>query len=387
MTKASVYIATTNGPVQIELISAENIPRSEVVLSGDFVPLDDLSSEYHHFVTGSGPVSRAFGPFNSQSFHMEISAPIDSGRSWHLAALIAHAFNNKQKLTTANESPDKIVLATGRIENSFEITSEHIEQKLEKSDALFRYARDQNIPIEIIGPKNKFPKNFEEDNISIKEIENAYEALDFFQLEYQQHNDAITNNREDSNNQYPKKVRPWWAAVLLLSIIFGFSISQMMDKEPFSSAFEEVTRILNSSSQNELTGNEIPVNKIETVSVKVFEVRPAENSNCAEIHLAKKSGKLTLLNKHSNKILQSPITKNLCGISVWFDQDDKNNLLILKMESGNFAGLDKENIELRSGQNNFFYIPRNVRNKIAYSLILKKDEEKSIITRREIVSQ
>ena len=128
MTKASVYIATTNGPVQIELISAENIPRSEVVLSGDFVPLDDLSSEYHHFVTGSGPVSRAFGPFNSQSFHMEISAPIDSGRSWHLGALIAHAFNNKQKLATASESPDKIILATGRIENSFEIISEHIGQ-------------------------------------------------------------------------------------------------------------------------------------------------------------------------------------------------------------------------------------------------------------------
>ena len=61
--------------------------------------------------------------------------------------------------------------------------------------------------------------------------------------------------------------------------------------------------------------------------------------------------------------------------------------LILKMESGNFAGLDKENIELRPSQNNFFYIPRNARNKIAYSLILKKDEEKSIITRHEIVSQ
>ena len=129
------------------------------------------------------------------------------------------------------------------------------------------------------------------------------------------------------------------------------------------------------------------MNKIETVSLKVFEVRPAENSNCAEIHLGKKSGKLTLLNKYSNKFLQSPITENLCGISVWFDQDGKNNLLILKMESGNFAGLNEENIELLPSQNNFFYIPLNSRNKIAYSLILKKDEEKSIITRHEIVSQ
>ena len=78
--------------------------------------------------------------------------------------------------------------------------------------------------------------------------------------------------------------------------------------------------------------------------------------------------------------MQSPITKNLCGISVWFDQDDKNNLLILKMESGNFAGLDKENIKLRPSQNNFFYIPRNARNKIAYSLILRKDEEKKSLS-------
>ena len=98
MKKVAVYIATTNGPVQIELVSKENIPRSEVVLSGDFIPLENMSSEYHHFVIGSGPVSRAFGPFPNTSFHMELTSSIDSGRSWHLAALIAHGLAQNNEL-------------------------------------------------------------------------------------------------------------------------------------------------------------------------------------------------------------------------------------------------------------------------------------------------
>ena len=58
------------------------------------------------------------------------------------------------------------------------------------------------------------------------------------------------------------------------------------------------------------------------------------------------------------------------------------------MESGKFAGRDyNQNIDLRPNQKNDFYIPRNAKNKIAYSLILKNDAEKPIILTHEIVSQ
>ena len=66
----------------------------------------------------------------------------------------------------------------------------------------------------------------------------------------------------------------------------------------------------------------------------------------------------------------------------------KKNILILKMESGKFAGRDyNQNIGIRPNQKNVFYIPRNAKNKIAYSLILKNDAEKPIILTHEIVSQ
>ena len=114
----------------------------------------------------------------------------------------------------------------------------------------------------------------------------------------------------------------------------------------------------------------------------------SRNSNCAEIHLGKKPGNLTLLKKQPNELLVSPITENLCGISVWFDQDNTRNSLRLKMESGKFAARDYiQNFKLSPNQNNFFYIPRTARTKIAYSLVLKTEGKKSIIIKHEIISQ
>ena len=387
MTKVSVYIATTNGPVQVELISTENIPRSEVVLSGDFVPLDDLSSEYHHFATGSGPVSRAFGPFNSQSFHMEISAAIDSGRSWHLAALIANGFNEKQELAAANEIPDKIILATGRIENSFEIISEHIEQKLEKSDGLFQYAEEHDIPIEIIGPKEKFPKNFERNNVSIQEIINAYEALDICKLKYHKQTPTTSMDDNQKNEKLSKKMWMRWTASLVFLIIIGFAVSQVVETQTLRLAFKDFTSIVNKSEKKGQKVGQGSLTKMIVFSVKVYEVHSATNSNCAEVHLGQTPGDFVPLEKLPNGLFVSPITKTLCGINIQFDQEDKKNLLILKMESGKFAGRDyNQNIELLPDQKNIFNIPRNAKNKIAYSLILKNEAEKPIILTHEIVS-
>ena len=70
------------------------------------------------------------------------------------------------------------------------------------------------------------------------------------------------------------------------------------------------------------------------------------------------------------------------------NQEDKKNLLILKMESGKFAGRAyNQNIDLRPNQKNVFYIPRNAKNKISYSLILKNDAEKPMLLTHEIVYQ
>ncbi|MBH67126.1 MAG: hypothetical protein CMM58_02115 [Rhodospirillaceae bacterium] len=183
MTKIAVYIATTNGPVQIELVSKETIPNSEVVLSGDFIPLDDISREYHHFVTGSGPASRAFGPY-TESFHMEISERIDSGRSWHLAALLAHGLSEQNSLARADEIPDLIVWATGRIENNFEIEANHIQQKLDQSIELFSHAKELQVEIRVIFPKQSLTPDPSGSAVTLIQVDNAFEAMDNLNLHY-----------------------------------------------------------------------------------------------------------------------------------------------------------------------------------------------------------
>lgn len=91
MTAFAIFALTTAGPVQIQRISRERAPLSMMVLGRGSARLP-VSDRYDDFVyPGGGPVEKFFGPFPDGGFRLEVSAPIDSGDSWQLAAFMAHA--------------------------------------------------------------------------------------------------------------------------------------------------------------------------------------------------------------------------------------------------------------------------------------------------------
>jgi hypothetical protein len=91
VTAFAIFALTTGGPVQIQRISRERAPLSMMVLGRGSARLP-VSDRYDDFVyPGGGPVEKFFGPFPEGGFRLEVSAAIDSGDSWQLAAFMAHA--------------------------------------------------------------------------------------------------------------------------------------------------------------------------------------------------------------------------------------------------------------------------------------------------------
>src|SRR5271165_4698640 len=114
-----VLIATTEGPVEIQALnrldfqevkSGRRIDQSFAQLSrpsprqsADISYLEALSDQYHAFASWrTGIIGRFYG---HNSFQLVLSDPIESGSSWQLGGLLAHALQAEGRL--AEEKKDK----------------------------------------------------------------------------------------------------------------------------------------------------------------------------------------------------------------------------------------------------------------------------------------
>ena len=88
--KLRILIATTNGPVEIQLLTEEDaaIGRSVACIGGT-TETADIASAYHAFVVRpTGVIEARFG---HSCYRLDVSARIDAGSSWQLGVLAAHA--------------------------------------------------------------------------------------------------------------------------------------------------------------------------------------------------------------------------------------------------------------------------------------------------------
>ena len=378
MKKIAVYIATTNGPVQIELISEESIPRSEVVLSGDFIPLDNMSNEYHHFVSGSGPVSRAFGPFTEKSFHMELSSPIDSGRSWHLAALIAHGLELKGQLATPETTPDQIILATGRLGHNFELEADHLEKKLNLSQDLLRTANEKGIPVLIAGPVGMKISDPSYLNMTSSEAKDGYVILDELGIAY---NQTMTSTNSISVMESPASnlKKTYWkltvtvavtAACIFLATEFDlFKLTLFQTDSKTSVKKIELNKTQREQSKLKVEKTKSPIPEL----ISIHGIRPPSGRSCAEIHFKKISGELFTINKSSASSLEPIQNTNLCGITIKRKSNSIISKITLSIVSGKFVNLDKQRTDIKNFDldNFYLYTPHFFKIPIAYTIFVE----------------
>ena len=132
--KIRVLIATTNGPVEVLLLTEEDpvIGRSVACIGGT-TETADIAAAYHAFVARpTGVIEARFG---HSCYRLDVSGRIDAGSSWQLSVLAAHALHAAGRLAQENDVADAVLWATGSV-RSVDLTVggvSHVPEKLANS--------------------------------------------------------------------------------------------------------------------------------------------------------------------------------------------------------------------------------------------------------------
>ncbi len=124
MSGMTVHILTTEGPVAIQRITEEDNAVQSVICLDGLTQILPISPHYEAFVRRpAGVIERMTG---HGAYRMDVSARIDEGRSWQLAAFLAHAARQQ------GGGQDVTVFATGEVDRDLAVRRvEHVEQKLQ----------------------------------------------------------------------------------------------------------------------------------------------------------------------------------------------------------------------------------------------------------------
>src|ERR1700743_405089 len=134
--KLRVLIATTNGPVEVQLLTEEDAAIGRCVACiGGTTETADIASAYHAFVVR--PTGVIEGRFGHSCYRLDGSGRIDAGSSWQVCGRGAHAPLAAGRLAQENDVADGILWATGSV-RPVDLTVgavSHVPEKLENSSA------------------------------------------------------------------------------------------------------------------------------------------------------------------------------------------------------------------------------------------------------------
>jgi hypothetical protein len=146
LTQIRVYIATTEGPSEVQsLIEEDPDIRSVVCLDGKANALP-ISPAYDTFVRRpTGLIEHDFG---HAAFRLDVAEPITNGSSWQLGVYAVHALAAKLRLANLHDNADEAIWLTGEVDRELQILPvSGIANKIQKSKDLFDTQRENEKPI------------------------------------------------------------------------------------------------------------------------------------------------------------------------------------------------------------------------------------------------
>ena len=178
MTPVRVYIATTQGPSEVQRITEEdpNV-RSVVCLNGTSEALP-ISAAYDAFVRKpTGVVEKEYG---HSVYRVDVSERISDGKSWQLGLFTAHALLCVNRLAGKGENTELAVWVTGEVDRDLNVNPvDHVEEKLRKSSPLFAELKAAGVPLTIFMPKKNVGELETEwkDIVPLKTVREMYREL------------------------------------------------------------------------------------------------------------------------------------------------------------------------------------------------------------------
>jgi hypothetical protein len=154
LTQIRVYIATTEGPSEVQsLIEEDPDIRSVVCLDGKANALP-ISPAYDIFVRRpTGVIERDFG---HAAFRLDVAEPITNGSSWQFGVYAAHALAAEKRLATLRDNADEAIWLSGEVDRELQIHAvSGIADKLQKSKDLLDALQESDTPVTLyLHPEN-----------------------------------------------------------------------------------------------------------------------------------------------------------------------------------------------------------------------------------------
>lgn len=151
MKRTAVYIATTEGPSEIQRITPEDPDvRSVVCHDGKAIALP-ISADYDSFVRRpTGVIEACFG---HGPCRVDVGEPIASGLSWQLGLFIAHALFDEGRLVRADDRNPQIVWATGEVTRDLAVAAvDDLDRKIRRAAGCLREHLDGGSKVVIAVP-------------------------------------------------------------------------------------------------------------------------------------------------------------------------------------------------------------------------------------------
>jgi hypothetical protein len=130
--RVRVVIPTDRWPVEVlRLIHEPALDRAVAFVKGTSLAL--INEHYRAFVAkGTGVVERFYG---HKGYRLDLSDTIDTGSSWQLGVLLAHALHAAGHLAQDGEAADTLLWATGAV-SAIDLSIHRVDKMQEKLELL-----------------------------------------------------------------------------------------------------------------------------------------------------------------------------------------------------------------------------------------------------------
>jgi len=389
--RVAVYIGTTAGPVQIERITHETIPQSIVCLKRTSTVLA-ISSDYHDFVRlGSGIVARDFGLAPESVFRLDLSAPVNSGRSWQLAVYVAHAIDLDPDLTLcqSDETPDRIIWLSGEVDHDGRILP--VQYIPEKFQTLLPHLEEWDAAgIETLLVIPQQGENFAIPSSLLRERTSCLQADDITHVSQLMPMPArsvtpftmprtLAVQDDDTQHTGGANRRRYIAVAMFVVVACVLSVVAYVRSGMDASVGEPAkSGDLSAVAANTSTKKDTPQVAPMPVRLTIYELRANPGDTCALVHFGRAKPSRTKLADAADKKIPTSKTDGLCGLDfdVSVDTPPRAVRLDIQVKSGTYLnphGLPKAltGSEPIDGTHTWtINLPRKLAEPLAYTLTL-----------------
>ena len=223
--KVRVLIATTEGPVAVQKITAEDPEVPSVACLDGTTTVLGISDDYARFVNkGTGLVADFTG---HAAYRLDLDGRVDSGRSWQLPVLLAHLLAAEDKLAAPDESATLTILATGEVDRDQRVRPvSGMDEKIEQAGPLLAEQQTSEHRLLVVVPKGNTPLEGLPDNVGLLAWE-RFEGLAALGKDADERSAPAVPNKPPprSRSEFKSLHRVWLTIAALAVLAIGCGVA------------------------------------------------------------------------------------------------------------------------------------------------------------------